>query len=1419
VGEAIIWWVTLQLLGIIAFPIGAFVLRSLPDRGYAVAKVLGMLLTVWLAYILAMLHVLQFGRGLLLLCALAVAGFSTWLLLRKGRAFLREVQAHLRERAFLRYVVAAELLFTVAYIAWALLRAYNPEIFGTEKFMDFGFMNAVAKSQSFPPNDMWLSGQPINYYYFGYVLMASLSVLSGVPTQIGYNLAIVTLFSLTALGAFGVAYNLVVATTRKRASVVSRTVAHEARSQAATRPAQKKTQAKAQRALPVEAAAQAVPTRRVHKTRSMPSSQVAESTSVATAVFPSAETNVPLDGSSDIAPDGKPVTNGREPKPRMEINKAYDSPAVYHDSERGTPWFLSPYLFGVLAALMVVSMGHLTTMFATKDGDRLQGNGWRYCLNCQKPPSFNWWDPSRVIMDYRTTGNPPVKNIDPGLADPINEFPAFSFILADMHPHVMVLPIWMLALYFIIALARRRVYRGRDWGDGFPRGPGAWIMLLIVGLIIGSLYTTNTWDYPTFMLLTLAVLALPYLAFQRRSEQPNGWRWSRPWLVQTALIIILSLLTFLPFHLTFKSLVGSQAPDVPANLANIPVLGWILQRLGSVLAVNTWDKGIVGFLVIFGIFLLAIIGWIVFELATHLTAPERKDRARTHAAILGGVLVLALVAAFLLRLPLLALLLPMAVAALYLVWNDPRQVERNLVLLTVALCALIGLAIELVYLRDIFNARQNTIFKFYYQIWVLWAVAAAYSIWRVATAVFKDAASARALPSGVALASGAFGVWLSLSSQAPPVQGIQWAVLAIAGLWGLFRAIAPPDSLMRSPNLEWLQGGSIALFGLLGLMAAALTSGSTVLWVLWMLAVIFGLWLVWQALSGRAEVEEEVSSPSSTSARSILTKALVAAWVGIFMLLVFTGINYTVMAYLTQVSRSGSPPRLLGLDGTAHLQNSAPGDYEAINWLKQTATGGDVVVECCREEYNNPGHAGRVSSYTGIPTLISWGGHEAQWRGGQPNLLQEAGNRRNIVTAIYSAQPPADTAQGLLQTLQQYNVDYVFVGATERGEGSAAGAAGNSGDRVTLRAEELFKQALSPVFTSSSGSTVIYKVGEGTNLPPLPTPTPVPQVDPNVPPGSMFTLGASGINRGQFNVPRGIARDAEGNFYVVDTGNLRIQKFDSTGKWLAMFGNGRGDGDGQFKRYEDPTTGAEAMGTGPGGIAVDPSGNVYVADTWNHRIQKFDSTGKFVTTWGSFVYLGDASAVEDAERDRKFYGPRGLAIGPEGDLYVTDTGNKRVLVFDQNGAFKRKIESGVAPGKTAPDYPFSAPGEMNEPMGIAVDGSGNVYVADRDNHRIQKFDNAGKAVAQWAVPDQGYDNSGTYPEPFLSVDSAGNVYSTLPVLRKIAKFSPTGQLMGEKDKEGTTILLKPTGITVAPDGTIYVVDTEGNGVVKFGTLP
>lgn len=318
----------------------------------------------------------------------------------------------------------------------------------------------------------------------------------------------------------------------------------------------------------------------------------------------------------------------------------------------------------------------------------------------------------------------------------------------------------------------------------------------------------------------------------------------------------------------------------------------------------------------------------------------------------------------------------------------------------------------------------------------------------------------------------------------------------------------------------------------------------------------------------------------------------------------------------------------------------------------------------------------------------------------------------------------------------------------------------------------------------------------------------------NVAPISMYENWgkAAGNYRGQFTLPRGIAQDANGNFFVVDTANFRIQKFDKDGKWLVSVGS-KGTGNGQFNPIND-----ESKDTGPSGIAVDKAGNVYVTDVWNHRVQKFDNNLNFVKTWGSFVNL-----ASDASDDTKFYGPRGIAVGPDDNVYVTDTGNKRVLIFNGEGQFVRKIDSGMSPTKKGPTdgdpgYAFTNPGEMNEPIGVAVDKSGNVYVADSNNRRIQKWDNTGKFVTQWAIPNNGWDG-GPYMEPFVATDGEGNVYVSAPTSKSVLKFNPTGELIGQKKQQAALILKTPTGLLVGADGTVYVVDTTGNGVANLGPVP
>jgi YYY domain-containing protein len=1456
-GDAIVWWIALQLLGLAALPIGAVLFRALPDRGYAMSKPLGMLLVGWLAYMLAMGRILHFDRLSLIVCLLAVAGLSLFLLLRNGRALLNDLRAHFSNHQAQIYVVVCEVIFLVAYVTWAWVRAHNPDIVDQEKFMDFGFLNAILKSDTFPPNDMWLAGYSINYYYFGYILVAGLTALSGVATEVAFNLANVTLFSLTALGSFGVVHNLITA----RLLAAGRTHRREPLVQQEYRPARAERPLRDRRYYEPEQ--EPAPRRRQTVAASRPSSSRRGSVStpapasalpgrrprprpepqevqteerieeqielvneidttaevlheksggrrrgrraevpaeVPTVEVEGSEVPAPVEGEGpieieelveaaeggevveveepvtaveeeeltpgeaaqpdespleeviadepqvddgeEVAPDEEPAPAparrrfggiGRAPAqdiappraPRLQPNlksairnpQSEDPPYLPAGpggaEPRRVPAYLSPYIFAILAALMVVAMGNLTVAFGVKGSNQVPpgqpfvaGNGFNFCFLCNGS-GFNWFAPSRIISDFITQpdGSKQVVGFET-----INEFPAFSFVLADLHPHVLALPLVLLALSVGMAFGRRRVIRAEEWRDGVPPGLEAWLSLGIAGLIAGALYTTNTWDFPTYTLVMLLCLLFPYLAVGRRLGL--GARWLRPYLVQAVLMGIFTIVTFLPFHLTFKSLVGGDAVAIPENIANIPIVGWIVGKLAELVLVNTADKTIFGFIVIFGVFLLSISVWLLFELASYMRRRYvAGDDINRSLIAWGAFVLLTWLAAFLLKFPLLALLLPIIVISFGLVWLEPRRTERNIALVLVGVGALIGLAVEIVFLRDNFQMRMNTLFKFYFQIWILWALPAAYAMWRVLYAALGD----------------------------------------------------------RAEEAEARRMGYYT-----------------------------------QTSAGRV---------AGTVGSSILAV--------FFAFLVLTGSLYLYYAAAARQGVGSGPVR--GLDGSTYWQSISAGDYDVMKWLKAEGRGNQIVMEGSAAEYD---YAGRMSSFSGVPTLIGWDvSHENLWRTNQPDATAQIGERRRVVNSIYQGQDPNGgtlTAARLLELLNQYGVDYVTVGSVERGLRERAENRRPSED-VTPYAESLFSYALAEQMRS--GDTVLYRVGDTVagngQIPATPSPnetpgaTPQPTqpiADPNVQPAGLFANAGSGANRGQFNLPRGIARDAEGNFYVADTQNLRIQKFDPQGNWLLMFGS-RGTENGQFSQLNET-----GEGTGPGGLAVDAAGNVYVADTWNHRIQKFDKDGNFLLAWGGFVSLADPVSAGDAARDSKFYGPRGVAVGPDGNVYVTDTGNKRVLIFDPKGTFVRKIDSGLTPEKITQGYAFDQPGEMNEPIGIAVDKDGNVYVGDTRNFRIQKFGSDGAPLAQWPVVSPNWD-PGPYLEPFLGVDAARNVYATAPSGKTVLKLDPTGQVAGQKSSANGLTLRLPTGIWVDPDGTVYVVDTEGHAVLNMGSVP
>jgi DNA-binding beta-propeller fold protein YncE len=249
--------------------------------------------------------------------------------------------------------------------------------------------------------------------------------------------------------------------------------------------------------------------------------------------------------------------------------------------------------------------------------------------------------------------------------------------------------------------------------------------------------------------------------------------------------------------------------------------------------------------------------------------------------------------------------------------------------------------------------------------------------------------------------------------------------------------------------------------------------------------------------------------------------------------------------------------------------------------------------------------------------------------------------------------------------------------------------------------------------------------------------------------------------------------------YVVDGANSTVTVLNRDGTVVRSWGR-KGEGEGEFNE--------------PWGIAVAPDGSVFVADTWNHRIQKFTREGQFIAQWGGH---------ETGTTPGRFYGPRDVAISPAGELLVTDTGNKRIQVFNQQGMFLRAF--GTEGG---------APGQFREPVGLAVDGSGRIYVADTWNQRIQVFDASFNPLAQHAVP--GWVGSGVTNKPYIAVTANGDVFATVPERAGVVRVKDgvTSQLPLPQNPR----LVIPTGIDIDGSGRLVVADAQAGVVVGFDVI-
>lgn len=644
----LLWYLAASLIGLIALPLAYRLLPALPDRGYAFMRPLGILLWGYLFWLLGSLHILGNDLGGELIALGIVAGLSIWSLRSTGWG---EFLAWLRAKG--KMIIIVEVLFAAAFALWALMRAASPDIFGTEKPMELAFIQSVLRSPALPPADPWLSGYAISYYHFGYILVAMLARLTGTPAPVAFNLGISLVFALTAVGAYGLLYNLL-------------------------------------------------------RTREKP--LLSASTPLLGPLFLLISSNV--EGFLEFLHARHFFwTDGQSPFWQW-----------LGISDLNTPPAAEP--------------SFLVRDFGT-------GAWW-------------WWRASRVIMDYRADGS--------FTGDVINEFPYFSFLLADLHPHVLAMPFLLLA--FALAL---NVFRGGAAGEldlKFARIPLNLPSFLLAGVVLGGLGFLNTWDFPLAVGLLAAAFALArYLT--SAPDLRSTWRSLVEFIGMALLMLALGGLLYLPFYLGFSSQAGGPIPNLVYQTRGaqfwvmfaplmIPLFMaftyWLVkERRGSHAGKGfAWAAGIVAALCAVSLLLVVLIRYVLPSLgAVNPLAPSAGTILLDtfHAESWDQLMAVswqrrfAHIGALITMFALMGLALAMFLARPRTPVTTPA-VDRpadaadlegtapgpaNFVAVMVAIGCLLVTALEFVYLRDQFGYRINSVFKFYFQTWILWSLAAAYA--------------------------------------------------------------------------------------------------------------------------------------------------------------------------------------------------------------------------------------------------------------------------------------------------------------------------------------------------------------------------------------------------------------------------------------------------------------------------------------------------------------------------------------------------------------------------------------------------------------------------------------------------------------------------------------------------------------------
>ena len=580
--DALRWLITVEIIGLAVFPLAFYLLPKLADRGFTLSKPFGILLVSYLFWVLGLAHIPTI-QPIAIALVLLMAGASAYIAYHK-----RDDMRDFITREW-RTLVIAEAIFLVFFIGWTLFRSYDPFINHTEQPMDLALLSASINSQVGHPEDPWLRGESISYYYFGYWMMGALSQIAAVSSNIAYNLAMALIPAMGATGIFGLVVNMV----------------------------------------------------RMDKARW----GYAVVAGIAATLFLGIVSN----------------------------------------------------LEGVLEFMRLNGMGSQ----GFYDWIRINGLDGPADMPAQNwtPPDFWWWfHASRVINTFDG-----IQYID----NTIQEFPFFSFLLGDMHPHVMSIPFVLLFVGVALNIYRLPADFWRNYRSVYP-----YAIVLTAALVLGGLGFNNLWDMPTFAALLIGVLAL------RTYREGNDLRQSFALaLIPVGLaVIVLAVVMYSPYLLDINAGVNGIGVVVTHTRAVHMFIVWglFLTAITPFLLATFWQTTVQRDWAAqaFTALALAFVPWLLWALA-YLPSDGSIEEA---------------IGRFIGILPLTGLAAIGVYNALYLARRDNEGGRLFATLLAVLGLGLI-IGAEFLFIRDFFNNRGNTVFKLYYQAWILLAAASAFAVY------------------------------------------------------------------------------------------------------------------------------------------------------------------------------------------------------------------------------------------------------------------------------------------------------------------------------------------------------------------------------------------------------------------------------------------------------------------------------------------------------------------------------------------------------------------------------------------------------------------------------------------------------------------------------------------------------------------